>query len=125
MAGGTCFVGAPQDLSNEVQIFARNASDFPIYDAQLWYLQDQGLRAPIGLRTIMPNDQKNVGKQGVRDAVGRAVLTFRDASGIRWIRMPDGVVAEQTAGADTERSILAISRHGAQLTPPADARPGN
>jgi cbb3-type cytochrome oxidase subunit 3 len=105
------FVGAPQGLTNDMRMFARNASEFPVYDAQIRYLQDGGLSSAEKLGNIMPGSQKDVRKQGRGDAVAKAVLTFRDAAGVRWIRMPDGTVSEQL-GDRVEASILAASQGG-------------
>jgi hypothetical protein len=58
------FVGAPQGLTNDIAMFARNASEFPVYDAQIWYLQGGGLTAPEKLGIIMPGAQKDVRKGG-------------------------------------------------------------
>jgi cbb3-type cytochrome oxidase subunit 3 len=103
------FVGAPPGLTNDMAMFARNASEFPVYDAQIWYLQSGGLTGPEKLGIIMPGTHKDVRKRGRRDAVATAVLAFRDAAGIRWIRMPDGTVSEQS-GDRAEASILAMSQ---------------
>lgn len=86
-------------------MFARNASEFPVYDARIRYLQGGGLTSPELLGNIMPGTQKQVRKNGRRDAVATAVLTFRDAAGISWIRMPDGSVTEQD-GTSAHESTL-------------------
>lgn len=103
------FIGAPQGSTNDMEMFAKNASEFPVYDAQIRYLRDGGLTGPESLGSIMPGTQKHVRKHGRRDAVATAVLTFQDAAGINWIRMPDGSVTEQD-GASVHDSILTVAR---------------
>jgi hypothetical protein len=46
-----------------------------------------------------------------RSIEGRTVLTFRDANSVRWVRMPDGALKEQSA-ATARDSILAIALGG-------------
>jgi hypothetical protein len=112
------FVGAPPGLTNDMEMFARNASEFPVYDVRIWYLQSDGLGVGEKLGTIMPGAQKQARKRGRLDAVAKAVLTFRDAAGVRWIRLPDGAVSEQEPGASLGHSILAsAARHRENNTP--------
>jgi len=115
------FVGAPQGLTNDMAMFARNASEFPVYDAEIWFLQGGGLSPGDKLGTIMPGSQKDVRKRGRRDAVATAVLTFRDAEAVRWIRLPDGAVSEQEPDADVEHSILRIANASRYLKDPSSA----
>jgi hypothetical protein len=104
------FVGAPRDLVRLVGAYAKNASDFPIYEAQLWYLGSAGLSEPDDLGTILPGEAPSGPQRyGFDETLVRTILTFRDANGVRWIRIPDGVLEEQSAGTACE-SVLARLR---------------
>lgn len=103
------FLAAPVDPVQMVSPYAQNASDFPVYNAQIWYLTPSGVSDPEDLGMIMP------GTAGIattpfssRDALTDTVLTFRDAEGLLWIRMPDGILLEQTRATPRD-SILAAA----------------
>ena len=78
-----------------------NTSDQPIYDAELrWHRGSAGHGdpnpQPVG--TIMPGTQAEYGRVFPPDtnmAVSGAVLRFRDAAGVIWMRRPDGGLTEQ------------------------------
>lgn len=80
---------------------AVNASDSPIYDAELrWHRgsASHGDPNPELLGTIMPGSEAESTRDFPLDtnmAVSGAVLRFRDAAGVRWIRRPDGGLVEQ------------------------------
>lgn len=101
------FIGVPPRSVRLVQPYAKNASDYPVFDAQFWYSGPSRLSGPDDLGIIMPGPVGLNGRQmSYDDALEHAILTFRDAEGVRWIRMPGGVLKEQTL--DTpERSVLA------------------
>ena len=101
------FTGAPQPAGSAEQggpitgtvPYARNASDLPVYDAQFWYPDYSGLSGPDHLGMILPG-KKHYSRSGriysSRDlAISLIILTFRDAAGVPWIRMPDGALREQ------------------------------
>ena len=50
------FIDAPRDKDLRGRAFVKNASDFPILDAQFWYAAAGGLRDPDNLGMIMPGD---------------------------------------------------------------------
>lgn len=52
------------------------------------------------------------------DAVA-TILTFRDAAGARWIRMPDGTLEEQTRGTASDSILVALGRPIPGPTEPA------
>jgi hypothetical protein len=88
--------------------YARNGSDFPVYDAQLWQAGPNGL-ADADDALMIPPGGRIMCVRDIRypDALANTVLTFRDAAGARWIRMPDGTLKEQER--DTARdSVLAV-----------------
>jgi hypothetical protein len=92
------FVGAPRDPVRLVGAYAKNASDFPIYEAQLWYLGSGGLSEPDDLGTILPGEAPSGPERyGFDETLVRTILTFRDANSVRWIRIPGGVLEEQSA----------------------------
>jgi hypothetical protein len=78
-----------------------NGSGKPIYDAELrWHLGSEpyGNPDPELLGVIMPNDpisRRRVFPQDANHEVCGAVVTFRDAAGITWMRKPDGGLTEQ------------------------------
>ena len=43
-----------------------------------------------------------------QDVIQGAILTFRDAAGVRWVRMPDGTLSEQTRDAALESVRVAL-----------------
>lgn len=101
--------------------YARNGSDFPVYDAQFWQAGPGGLSEP-GNAVMIPPDGRVVDNRDISypDALANTVLTFRDAAGARWIRMPDGTLEEQVR--DTARdSILAALGRPIPAAEPATA----
>jgi hypothetical protein len=71
-----------------------NASDFPVFDVQSWYSHPGGLRQSESgnRRVILPGESSS---SSAADALTHRILTFRDADGVRWVRMPDGSLTEQ------------------------------
>jgi hypothetical protein len=104
------FTGIPRDPVRMVAPYAHNASDFPIFDAQLWYRAMSGLLDPEDLGTIMPGDRASSGR--ARSAGGgrpRSILTFRDAEGIAGYGCPTG----PSKSKPTTRRATASSRPSA------------
>jgi hypothetical protein len=102
------YVMAEPDPPRLIRPYARNASDFPIYDAQIWQAKADGISAPAELGTVMPGKSATGGAMmSARDAAAHSVLTFRDSQGVRWIRMPDGTLSEQT-GPSPRDAIAAL-----------------
>ena len=110
------FIGVPseRDRGDSVIPNVKNASDFPIYEAEFWYLDPYG-QLPSGSKatyrgTILPGHEA-AGTRPFRSDEGlrRTVLTFRDANNVYWIRMPGGVLEEQPARA-TPDSVRATVR---------------
>ena len=110
------FIGVPHDPPRLVQPYAQNASDYPIFDTQFWYSIPGGLTGPDDLGMIMPGPIVHNGRQ-MPEAQARehAILTFRDAEGVRWVRMPDGTFDEQTHPTARESVLTAL---GLPLTEP-------
>jgi hypothetical protein len=89
-------IGPPPDPDRPVSPYAYNDSDLPIYDVQFWYSYPGRIAGPDNVRSIKPGEAAGVNlRQGNEDALAKAILTFRDAAGVRWMRMPDGVLKEQ------------------------------
>lgn len=104
--------------------YTQNGSDFPVYDAQFWRARPDGLTAPEDLGMIPPGGRVVLNRQ-IRylDAVA-IILTFRDAAGARWIRMPDGTLEEQTCGTASDSILAALGKPipgPAEPAPAADA----
>lgn len=86
------FIGAPNDPAGAVSPYIRNASDFPIYEARIWYTSPGVKPEPDTTGPVMPGEARN-GNRAFADAESAlrgTVLTFRDAAGEGWMRSPDG-----------------------------------
>jgi hypothetical protein len=95
------------------QPFAANASQYPVFDAQLWFTPDgppDSLGGPDDLGAVLPKEsqgtQRQIGKDVIYDTV---ILTFRDANGVSWIRMPGGALLEQTKPTARDSVIAALT----------------
>ena len=93
---------APIRIENVgVRAYVKNTSDQPVYSAELrWHRGSAGYGQPnprlIG--TIMPGADWVEVREFPDDTnldVSGAVLTFRDAVGVTWMRRPDGGLTEQ------------------------------
>ena len=101
--------GSPEEGVVRVP-YVRNASDLPIYAVQLWN-RDTRLNWDI-LGAIMPGEQS--GGHGLARQSSSAlklsdvILTFGDAAGVNWIRMPDGALSEQSRATpyDSVKAVL-------------------
>jgi hypothetical protein len=111
---------AAGDNRNGFQLEATvvNASDQqqPIYDVKLyWYCGSEGYGTPNPepLGTVLNWEKEIRHRDYLPEAAPKdcgAVLTFRDAAGVRWIRMSDGVLSEQS-NATAHESIQAGLEH--------------
>ena len=95
------------------QPYAKNASQYPVFDAKLWYRPDgppDSLGDPDDLGVVMPGEmrgtQDQIGEQAVHATV---ILSFRDANGVRWIRMPGGGLLEQAKPTARDSVIAALT----------------
>jgi hypothetical protein len=83
------------------EITVVNTSDQPVYDPKLrWHRGStgHGFPNPEPIETIMPSGEIKRVRRFPLDTnmdVSGAILMFRDAAGVRWIRRPDGGLAEQ------------------------------
>jgi hypothetical protein len=87
------FAGAPKAPGLMVNPYVKNASDFPVYNAQLWYIIPGSPPEPEHIGMVMPDEMRSGDMRtfnDVQDAIDGTVLTFRDAAGLHWIRLPDG-----------------------------------
>ena len=80
---------------------AHNTSDQPIYDAELYWRsgsEGHGTPNPEPVGTLLPRathtSRRDFPPGSNLEACG-AVLRFRDAAGTKWVRRPDGYLAEQ------------------------------
>jgi len=113
----TCVPSQPPYLTSP---YAKNTSESPVYSAQFWYTGADGLTGPEDLGMITPGGtvpEVILRRFPEADALKNTILTFRDANGVRWIRMPDGTLSEQTRGT-AQLSILTVL--GQALPAPAD-----
>lgn len=119
------FIGVPSERErrDSVRPFVKNASDFPIFEAELWYINPDGLSLMDQdddnyLGTMLPADERPgpcdfPSDEGLR----RTVLTFRDANSVYWIRVPGGVLDEQSARPRLESVRVALGRFPSELGP--------
>jgi len=87
------FLAAPRDAAHPLIAYAHNGSGQPVYDTSVRYATTASdLSEPEYLGTIMPGESAPSARQfaDVGEALRLAVLMFRDAAGINWIRTPDG-----------------------------------
>jgi hypothetical protein len=86
---------------NVAELTVVNTSDQPVYDTQLrWHRgsASHGWPNPESLGTMMPGSEEKRIRRFPLDtnvAVSGAILMFRDAAGVKWIRRPDGGLVEQ------------------------------
>lgn len=80
---------------------AHNTSDQPVYDAEFYWRRGSaghGDPNPEPIGTLLPGATHTSTRDfppGTNLEVSGAVLRFRDAAGIKWIRRPDGYLGEQ------------------------------
>jgi hypothetical protein len=87
--------------SSLVTARVQNTSDQPAYDAELLWRRgsaNYGEPNPEPLGTIMPGADATRIREFPQDSnmdVSGGILRFTDAAGVKWIRRPDGYLAEQ------------------------------
>jgi hypothetical protein len=103
------FIGASRDSAYHVTAVV-NLSDLPAYDAQIWYSSNPD--SPYTVGTVLPGERAHAERarqfRYPRKAIEAAVLTFRDAAGVRWVRTPDGTLSEQSHDAAQESVLAAL-----------------
>jgi hypothetical protein len=115
-------VGDPPRPPRLINPYAHNASDLPIYDTQIWYAEPGGgISGPENVGMIMPGGEATAGEVFVfGDALQTITLTFRDAAGVLWVRLPGGHLTEQAR--PTPRDSIAAALEAVSsgpLAPPA------
>lgn len=82
-------------------VIAVNSSDQPVYAAELLWRRGSagwGEPNPESLGVILPGGHAERSRKYPPDTnmdVSGAVLFFRDAAGVKWVRRPDGYLGEQ------------------------------
>ena len=106
------YLGVAQTFADSASARVVNASDFPIYDTQLWYQEEPLPSGPDDLGTILPGREISIAyyygcKQfaSENDALAKTILTFRDSASIHWVRLPSGIIEEQSVPV-TRESVL-------------------
>jgi hypothetical protein len=80
---------------------AVNSSDQPVYDVEFYWRRGSaghGEPNPEPLGILLPGEREEKSRDFPGEtnmAVSGAILRFRDAAGVRWIRRPDGRLREQ------------------------------
>ena len=105
-----------------------NTSDQPVYKAAVnWFRKPEETHWRGYLGVVLP-DQETSNKWGQNNLLGtdseaddndlKAVITFRDAAGITWMRTLDGVLIEQPPEVvEPDRAIEAIRTLFGSRTP--------
>jgi hypothetical protein len=92
------FLAADPDAVHLVRPYVKNASDFPVYDARISYtdLDETADREYLGM--IMPSCTRSAAREFSSDlgALDCASVTFRDAAGVWWTRMPGGELRDES-----------------------------
>jgi hypothetical protein len=110
------FTRIPRNAPGGISPVAENASGLPIFDVHFWYSEPGGASGSDYLGTILPGDKASTNRTfSSDDALARAILAFRDAAGVRWMRMPDGTLKEQFSATARESVLVAL---GAELPKP-------
>jgi hypothetical protein len=102
------FIAAPRDEGRQAIAHARNTSALPVYSVRIRYgTPSGGMTEPEYLATIMPGESAPAGRlfDEPDEALRLAVLTFRDAAGIEWIRTPDGELWEPSPMREDPREL--------------------
>jgi len=105
--------GRTQPAPPKVNATVVNSSDQPIYETELRRHRGSaghGDPNPEPLGTIMPGASRSTTRAFPADTkldVSGAVLRFRDAAGVRWMRRPDGGLSEQEGNAHLCDRVLA------------------
>jgi hypothetical protein len=95
---------APQETFDSppaIRALVRNTSDQPVYDAELYWRRgsaSHGGPNPEPLGPVMPDSETFSDREFPDDSnmdVCGAILRFRDAAGVKWIRRPEGGLVEQ------------------------------
>jgi hypothetical protein len=105
------FVGAPQSPGRVVSPYAMNASDLPVFGTQLWFIDSGSLSDPEDLGVILPGDQPGTDARAfddAEDALAHTILTFRDATSRRWVRLTDGRRSDEHRAA--RKPALSVQR---------------
>ena len=114
------FTGVTGDVP--ARPYAKNGSDFPIFDAQLWYPEPGGVSGPDDLGIIVPGGTAKTSRPLHADEPRTlTILAFRDAAGIRWIRIPDGAFKEQSR---TITHVSVLTALWAEVPEPRPRLPG-
>jgi hypothetical protein len=127
------FLGVEADGTRPVIPYARNASEFPVYSAKIWYWagKTEGSGEVTGSDPpgdIMPGQTKPASQAISPDEPRKhAFLTFRDAQGVYWIRTPSGEVweASHLSEADDIRALATTRLTPLRNPPLARRRPDN
>lgn len=86
---------------HSIAVTVANTSDEPIYQARLrWHLDGQPHRDPTAeeVGTILPGDKtvkSGSYPRGTDLGICGAILEFRDAAGVKWLRRADGYLGEE------------------------------
>jgi len=105
------FLAADPDADHPVRPYVKNASDFPVYDARISYtdLHDTADREHLGM--IMPSATRSAAREFSSDlnALECTSVTFRDAAGVWWTRMPRGELKDESFPAALSGASLAAA----------------
>ena len=98
--------GGKERVLPHIVATVQNASDMPIYDAELAWQRSSARRDDRRLEslgTVMPGAEVSRSREFRSDtemASNGAILTFRDAAGVTWVCRPDGTLKDRDREAE-------------------------
>ena len=105
------FLAADPDAGHLVRPYVKNASDLPVYDTRISYtdLDDTADREYLGM--IMASGTRSAAREfsSDLDALDCTSVTFRDAAGVWWTRMPRGELKDESFPATLSGASLATA----------------
>ena len=113
------FTGVQDARPRYAHPYAKNGSDFPVYDVQLWQAGPDGLSDHDGVRMIPPGGVARNGRHiSYQDALENTVLTF-PGRGRRTLDTHAGQPTLKEQEHDTARDSI-LAAFGGPLSVPAD-----
>ena len=97
------------DAGHLVRPYVKNTSDLPVYDARIGYTDLDDTADREYLRMIMPVGTQSAAREfsSDLDALDCTSVTFRDAAGVWWTRMPPGEPKDESFPAALRGANLA------------------
>ena len=102
------FIPTRRDPVRLVRPYVKNASDFSIYDAEMWYADPGGMSGPDDLGMIMPSESVEASRlTSVAEALKYHCHLSRFGR-CRWVRLPNGSLEQQARSTARESMLVAL-----------------